>query len=516
MALLEEDIFKRKTIALLFMSSILFPSCSSITNQPDIHDIAVQTAIKLAKPSLEKIFFAQSPILSASQDQFTLADRPPGGEFKAQTDKSIIYDSTGNLELFPGDYIIPVMTYCMKSNGSSPDGHPYTLSRLAGTMALVIREINLKALPKFSPRDVQILSWSIQNGLKYDEMTSESRRIVDDAIPDLKPQLKRSFFEKFAQEWNLVADKSHGLIPSFENVTDEFLEELGDVGTAIIQIRDFRRLIKTAGNDYSRLSQLIHLPGHSAETQGVSTAWSKISENIYARFITKGHFQEVGEFQVRILPATFARKVNSVNTASVKVDISSLVADPRSNSIQPLSFSPLYGYAGVLVAPELAANPILLGVLLGVVLASQPVDWNAFHDVGQLGKEMKNSSIRRLLDQGIITLHKAHDELEKPARDLGVIDRKTKKTNKNEKSLTREYEKSGGKKALEKDFDQFPGDATPSEPGVEVKILPNGSKVVKRPIVSENNKAPTLEIQPQKLGNKNDDGRRIKIRYPTE
>jgi hypothetical protein len=33
----------------------------------------------------------------------------------------------------PGDYTIPVMTYCMKHSGVSPDAHLYTLSKLEGS-----------------------------------------------------------------------------------------------------------------------------------------------------------------------------------------------------------------------------------------------------------------------------------------------------------------------------------------------------------------------------------------------
>jgi hypothetical protein len=47
-----------------------------------------------------------------------------------------------------------------------------------------------------------------------------------------------------------------------------------------------------------------------------------------------------------------------------------------------------------------------------------------------------------------------------------------------------------------------------------MKTLPNGSKVIKRP--PDKNGEVTLEIQPPKTGNKVDDRRRIKIRYPNE
>lgn len=96
-----------------------------------------------------------------------------------------------------------------------------------------------------------------------------------------------------------------------------------------------------------------------------------------------------------------------------------------------------------------------------------------------------------------------------------MIDRKTKNITGNEKQPSRNYQKPGGEEALKKDFDKFPGEVSSPEPGIDVKTLPNGSKVIKRP-VNENSTYPTLEIQPGRTGNKVDDGRRIKVRYVQE
>jgi hypothetical protein len=476
--------------------------------------MAVKAAIKSARPPIEKFFFAQVPISSYSKTRFAVVDHPPGNKFEPALKgvKPIFYGNNGNLVLKPGDYVIPVMTYCMNSNGSSPDGHQYALSRLTGPMADVIREINSKALPRFSPHDVQILSWSIQNGLSYDEMTPESHRIIDEIVPEHKEKLKRSFMERFAETWNRTADKSQGLIPSFDNATDEFLKEFGEAGQTIVKIREFRRLIKSVGNDYPRLSELIQRPGRSPDA---SIPWSKISDSIYARFVTKGHFQSIGQIQIRVLSQNLGRGIDSVTEPGAEIDLSSWVADPMSNSIQPLSFSALYGVTGVLVVPELVTNPVLMGILLGAVLASQPIDWSAFYKMSELAWEAKVPEIDRMIDQGTLALHKAHDELEKPARELGVIDRKTKNISESEKGPSRNYKKPGGEEALKKDFDKFPGDVTSPEPGIDMKILPNGSRIVKRP-QSVDNEQPTLEIQPPKTGNKIDDGRRIKVRYSKE
>lgn len=493
--------------------SFLFISCSSISDRPDINDLAVKAAIKVAEPILEKAFYAQAPIVPNSSSRFSTVNELPGVAFafSAKNNKTIAYDKDGRLTLAPGDYVIPVMTYCMNAAGISPEAHQYVLSRLSGSMAKVIREINLKAVPKFSPHDVQILSWSIQNGLKYEEMTARSRQIVDEVVPQFKKDLQKSFMEKFASDWDRIADKSEGLIPSLSEASDEFLGELGEVGAILIRMREFHQLIKKYGNDYVRLSGLIETIKNHGKPKD-STSWSRISDNVYARFLTRGSFQEIGQIQIRILPSKLIRKTSSTTLAKTPIDLTSWVADPMGAAIQPLSFSALYGFTGVLIIPELSENPLLLGALLGSVIGSRPIDWASFFDLKDLSQSIKDRDVRQLLHDGNSALSKAHDELEKPAREVGVIDRKTKLAKEHDEKA-RIYEKPGGEEELEKDFDKFPGEATSSgKPGVEIKTLANGSKVIKRPRDNAN-ELPTLEIQSEKVGNKNNDRIRVKVRY---
>jgi hypothetical protein len=347
-------------------------------------------------------------------------------------------------------------------------------------------------------------------------MAPLSRRIIDELTPASKAELKQSFLEKFSEEWDRVATKSNGLIPTFDHASDEFLSQFGETGNAIIKMREFRQRIQDAGGDYSRLKGLIDLPGASPQKSAL-TLWSQVSPTVYARFLTKGHFQELGEIQIRVLSPSAKRNVSSTDDKnSVAVDLFTLVADSQSALIQPLSFSALFGPLGILVVPELGASPTLASALLAAILASQVVDWDAFYQMSKLMEEMKDQAFRHLVEQGTIALNKVQDELEKPARELGVIDRKTKNTTKDKKDPTREYRKPGGEEALNKDFDKFPGEATSPEPGVEMKTLPNGNKVVKRLKPSKDDSIPTLEFQPQKTGNKIDDRGRIKIRYPKE
>jgi len=81
-----------------------------------------------------------------------------------------------------------------------------------------------------------------------------------------------------------------------------------------------------------------------------------------------------------------------------------------------------------------------------------------------------------------------------------------------EKDETREYRKPGGLGLLENDFEKIKG--TPSKAdGFDIKTLPDGTKILKRPTGSKN--GPTLEVQPSKNDPRYpDDKIRVKVRYP--
>jgi hypothetical protein len=143
---------------------------------------------------MEKVFQQDAPIKSPELNPYTIIQKLHGPFFDLNkiNQNEMTYDESGNLLLSPGDYVIPVMTYCMVQSGKSPNGHIYSLSKTTGKRAHIIRELNLKAAPTFSFEDIQIVSWSLQAGLSYNEMTKESQRIIDEIIPEFKPQLKES------------------------------------------------------------------------------------------------------------------------------------------------------------------------------------------------------------------------------------------------------------------------------------------------------------------------------------
>jgi len=432
---------------------------------------------------MEVIFQKHAPILSPELNPYPTIHKLPGPSFDLSriNQNEITYDKSGNLLLSPGDYIIPVMTYCMKQSGESPNGHIYTLSKISGKRSHIIRELNLKAAPIFSFKDIQIVSWSLQAGLSYNEMTNESQRIIDEVIPDFKPQLKESSLKNLEQNWNNISDKSRGLLPLFDDGINETLNELGDTGKKIRELKEFKSRMDEVGHDYLRLSELIRVSPQKKKNKKSNTSWSKISENSYIRFVTDGHFQEIGFVQIRILTEEQVRKISSTSTQKTPVDLASLVANPNSNTIQPLSFTPLYGFAGIIVTPTLSQYPLAGAAFLAALLASQTINWDTFFELKDIFEDSKNGQIKNELGKGFEALRKEHDELEKPLKEAGIISGKDKNTSIDEKNKIREYRKPGGIEQLNKDFDKIASTSSKAKDGTETKTLPDGTTIVNRP-----------------------------------
>jgi hypothetical protein len=457
--------------------------------------------------SVEKFFQSNQAIQKPDAYRFMTSSQLPGEPFKPNLNSRIEYDDSGNLLLAPGDYLIPVMTYCMNSEGISPDGHSYFLSQMKGSRAQIIRDLNLKALPQFSYKDIQILSWSLQNGMKYDDLTNESKKIVDAVLSDYRDSLQNSLLETLEKKWNETSDYSKGIVPPFNEASDELLSKIGETGQEITAIKNFQITLKNVGNNYEALSRRIRIIKSSDESSK-DIPWSRISENVFARFLTKGHYQELGQIQVRVIGQS-ARGPNS-ETPKIAVNLVSWIADPNQSGIQPLSFSPIYGFGGVLVLPALADAPILALAVLGAVLAAETVNWDAFQKLSQLLHEVKDPEVQRKIADGIQALNEIHDRLEKPLREKGIINKKTKKTSTNKDGPTREYTNPGGQEALDRDFKKLDGPSQKVD-DVEVKECTDGIKAVKRPGSAK--KDPTLEMQPEKTGNRPDDSTRVKVRY---
>ena len=77
-----------------------------------------------------------------------------------------------------GDYEISMTLLCMKQRASSPPGHRYILAPLQGSRASVVAALNSNAAGReIDYRPLQELSWNIQAGLAYSDMSVTSQSL---------------------------------------------------------------------------------------------------------------------------------------------------------------------------------------------------------------------------------------------------------------------------------------------------------------------------------------------------
>ena len=238
------------------------------------------------------------------------------------------------------------MTYCMNSSASSPAGHIYSLSKLEGERAKIIQDLNLLAPAKYFADEIQMVSWGIQNGLSYEELGKTGQEMIDSVIPHYKSELEESLLIKLERRWNQASSLSGGMLPSFLASAENLEEELGEIGKRIQGMQEFRERLREVGYDYARLSEMIDTTTRSQATG--DTLWSKVSDNVYARFITEESFGGIGYIQVRVLSNSSGREINSTANKHAVLNLVSLQANPNTNEIQPLSSSPLYGVSGTI------------------------------------------------------------------------------------------------------------------------------------------------------------------------
>jgi hypothetical protein len=276
-------------------------------------------------------------------------------------------------------------------------------------------------------------------------------------------------------------------------------------------MRKFRDRLHEVGYDYAELSGMIDTKTRSLLTG--ETLWSQISNNIYARFITEESFGGIGYIQVRVFANSSGREINSEDNKKVIFDLTSLQANPNHISIQPLSFSPLYGFGGtVTLTPTLSRHPLAGALLLAAVLSAKYIDWEIFFDLQDLLQDSNDRDVQKEIERGLEALRKEHDILEKPLKEAGIISGKDKKTSTREKNEVREYKKPGGEEQLQKDFDKIKGMPSKAKDGMDVKTLPDGTKMIKRP--RDGNDLPTLETQaPQGDPRYPIKGTKVKVRY---
>lgn len=506
------------------IACVLLCSCVSIEQRAKA--AARSLALKAAQPLLEKVFFAEAPILPSSRTVYPTVPKLPGEFFNpiSNIGKPLQQTASGKLLLQPGDYAIPVMTFCMKSSASSPAAHLYRLASIAGKNADIIRALHSRAYPKFSANDVQVLSWAIQAGTAYEKLGVTGKKIVDSVLPEFRNRLKTPFLDSFAQKWDAVS-RAVPQLPPFAAVTEDVLNELGVVGEAVQRMRKYRETVQRHGHDYETLRTLVELPGASRQKgDSTTTPWSIIAPRVYARFITEGSFQHPGRLEVRVVPAGQTASTSPVGffhlaelfleppafaepriLTAAEVESGAVQGDPGTPTIQPLALAAMA--AGFAANRQLGA--MLAAALLAAMLAQA---WPAIYEGIEKGSKPGYEDAKETVEDASQMVASAKDALEEGARETGLIDDTCKDTTTNPNNPTRQYDKPGGSQQQTKDWDNLPYPEVAAGDGTKTKTAPDGTTYVNRPTPSRTS-PPTIEIQPPPV-NGTRPPTRIKIRYP--
>jgi hypothetical protein len=283
--------------------------------------------------ALAKSLGQEGPIVSSTKASYPTVDRLPGEAFNStqaeMNGRTVTLDNTGKAVLPAGDYLVPVNVFCMKHNASSPAGQRYLLAPLQGKLADVIAALNSRSTGQgINHGQLQVLSWNLQAGMKYDDMTPENKAIIDRLIPEHKGRLTKNFLETIESTYNRFAPA----VPGMPSSINSALDRLGDVGRTFSKIRQVQSELRQYGNDYSALSRLLTSSDRGSSFQAggeANTPWSQISDRLYGRLVTENGYSGPARLQLRALPGQ-----------PVAFNLTQTVADPQTPSIQPLSMSP--------------------------------------------------------------------------------------------------------------------------------------------------------------------------------
>ncbi|MEG5006144.1 hypothetical protein QUB17_21210 [Microcoleus sp. B5-C4] len=278
---------------------------SHIAQLPGINIPGVGDIINAgAAEALKGVINDELPIAASLKDAYPTVSESelPRGSFAASTaNLQAFYEALKGggltIALPPGDYSVPVHVFCMKHSAHAPgSSETFLLAPLKGKQIKPIGTLNSRFVSANIDRNtIQGLSWAIQAGTKYEELSAEQKEIVDRLIPELKGQLSQSFWEK--------VESISRQVPGAPTL-DSVIAKLGPAGELLRTYQQARTAIQQNGDNYSALERLLLLPG-SAPNDGDSKyprgIWSKISDRIYARLLPTG-LGSPGSLDIRVLP----------------------------------------------------------------------------------------------------------------------------------------------------------------------------------------------------------------------
>ena len=107
-------------------------------------------------------------------------------------------------------------------------GYLYRLAKLEGKFAEPLTQLYVRASQAGTPTDeVQVLSWSLQTGVAYDDLNAPQRALVDRLIPEYRAQMQLGLMEKIMRDWKAWSSRFPLGSP------EVILPQMGEVGNYI-------------------------------------------------------------------------------------------------------------------------------------------------------------------------------------------------------------------------------------------------------------------------------------------
>jgi hypothetical protein len=283
----------RKTVAcLLVVAYLANVGCTSIPvparmAEPFVRDLVLKRLAAIWKNDI--------PIRYTDHALYPTVERLPGPGFTPMP--LPLADLEDTTLIGPGDYEIPAHFYCTGVYMPTGSGYRYRLAKLEGKFSEALTQLYVRASQAATPtNDVQMLSWSLQTGIAYDDLNPPQRALVDRLIPEYRAQMQLGLAQKLIRDWETWGSR----FPLLS--LDVILAHMGEVGTYLAMLKRARQDILHRNYRYDAL-WAVFAPRRDAPApvDQEKSPWSRIHQRIYMRFIAPTGAKSDGVIQLRIV-----------------------------------------------------------------------------------------------------------------------------------------------------------------------------------------------------------------------
>lgn len=308
-----------------------FPSLGGLTSQ-------AQTAA--AQRAVGQVLNTELPIRLDAKNLYPTVDTLPGGPFNP---KPLTFSpATAAQPLAPGDYEVHVLAFCTEYSIHRPGaGVAYSLGPLLGKAKELVANLLWRGTWQgVDPSDLQGAAWSVQSGLRFEQLPMTYQRLINKYAPEYKGQIEGDFYQKMHDTYDGYGSKVPGM-PSL----DSMLGGMGSAGELALSAQSQREaLTSTATDDHVRQQTLF-----AGAAQGVYTPqeaevgpWTVRTPNqVYLRYkIVSGNLNDDNIMQIRIVaggaPVSLLDAFQAQVTAPQGVTVTGMIGYPRGQGAQDL------------------------------------------------------------------------------------------------------------------------------------------------------------------------------------